>query len=139
MTNYNIFLFNLLETFMVVDCEGDTVNSTTIQLLEGERLNIMTERNRNDCGDNFIDQEFLKFLERKIGSSTIKLIKVNQYNQFQNMLKEFYRKVKMEFTGIQSEFHPIDLELDGNIYIYLTFSVSPSMAIYDFYRENIFF
>ncbi|GBB98368.1 hypothetical protein RclHR1_03200018 [Rhizophagus clarus] len=100
------------ETFMIVDCKGDTVNSTTIQLLEGERLNIMTERERNDCGDNFIDQEFLKFLERKVGSSTIKLIKENQYNQFQYMLKEFYRKVKMEFTGIQSEFRPINLELD---------------------------
>jgi hypothetical protein len=103
----------ILDIFMVVDCESDTVDSTLIQLLEDERLSVMTERNRIDCGDNFIDQEFLKFLELKVGSSTIKLVKENQYNQFQYLLKEFYRKVKMEFTGTQSEFNPIYLELDG--------------------------
>ncbi|PKC63052.1 hypothetical protein RhiirA1_538040 [Rhizophagus irregularis] len=100
------------ETFMVVDCGDNTIDSTTILFLEDEELNIMTERSRNDCGDNFIDQEFLKFLELKVGSTTINLVKENHYDQLQYMLKEFYRKVKMDFTGIQSEFHPIDLELD---------------------------
>ncbi|EXX59371.1 hypothetical protein RirG_189710 [Rhizophagus irregularis DAOM 197198w] len=101
------------ETFMVVDCGDNTIDSTTILFLEDEELNIMTERSRNDCGDNFIDQEFLKFLELKVGSTTINLVKENHYDQLQYMLKEFYRKVKMDFTGIQSEFRPIDLELDG--------------------------
>ncbi|CAB5390982.1 unnamed protein product [Rhizophagus irregularis] len=101
------------ETFMVVDCGDNTIDSTTILFLEDEELNIMTERSRNDCGDNFIDQEFLKFLELKVGSTTINLVKENHYDQLQYVLKEFYRKVKMDFTGIQSEFHPIDLELDG--------------------------
>ncbi|CAB4375414.1 unnamed protein product [Rhizophagus irregularis] len=100
------------ETFMVVDCGDNTIDSTTILFLEDEELNIMTERSRNDCGDNFIDQEFLKFLELKVGSTTINLVKENHYDQLQYVLKEFYRKVKMDFTGIQSEFHPIDLELD---------------------------
>lgn len=98
---------------MVVDCGDNTIDSTTILFLEDEELNIMTERSRNDCGDNFIDQEFLKFLELKVGSTTINLVKENHYDQLQYMLKEFYRKVKMDFTGIQSEFRPIDLELDG--------------------------
>ena len=48
---------------MVVDCGGGTVDSTTIQLLEGERLIVMTERNSDDCGDNFVDQEFIKFIK----------------------------------------------------------------------------
>ncbi|RIA94158.1 hypothetical protein C1645_583238 [Glomus cerebriforme] len=52
------------ETFMVVNCGGGAVDSTTIQFLEGERLSVMTERSRDDCGDNFVDQEFLKFLEQ---------------------------------------------------------------------------
>ena len=48
---------------MVVDCESSTVDSTTIKLLEDERLSVMTERKRDDYDDNFVDQEFIKFLE----------------------------------------------------------------------------
>ncbi|RIA83021.1 hypothetical protein C1645_880737 [Glomus cerebriforme] len=72
------------ETFMVVNCGGGAVDSTTIQLLE----------------------------ECKVGSSAINLVKENHYGQLQYMIHEFCRMVKMEFTGIQSEFKPIDLDLD---------------------------
>ncbi|RIA82063.1 hypothetical protein C1645_789124, partial [Glomus cerebriforme] len=98
--------------FMVVDCGGGTVDLTIRQLLEGEKLSEITERSGDYCGGSFVDQEFLKFLERKVGSSAISFVRENHYCQLQYMIQEFCRKVKMKFTGVQSEFENIELELD---------------------------
>jgi len=98
---------------MVVDCGGGTVDIKTRKLLEGESLSEITERIGDFCGSSFVDQEFLKFLGRKVGLSAISLVKENHYSQLQYMVQEFCRIVKIKFTGVQSEFEPIDLELDG--------------------------
>ncbi|RGB36622.1 hypothetical protein C1646_741658 [Rhizophagus diaphanus] len=49
-------------SFMIVDCGGDTVDLTTRQLLDGNKMSEVTERTGNNFGSSFIDQEFVKFL-----------------------------------------------------------------------------
>jgi molecular chaperone DnaK (HSP70) len=103
---------------MVVDCGGGTVDLTTRQLLKDERLSEITERTGDYCGGSYVDKEFIKFLERKVGSSAIKLVEEKQYGQLQYVVQEFCRLAKIRFTGNRSDFQTVDLELDGNI-IYL--------------------
>ncbi|CAB4491810.1 unnamed protein product [Rhizophagus irregularis] len=99
-------------SFMVVDCGGGTVDLTTRQLLDGERLSEITVRNGDYCGGSYVDQEFLRFLERRVGANAIRLVKDNHYGQLQFMVQEFVRMVKMKFTGDPSEFETFELELD---------------------------
>jgi hypothetical protein len=105
----------LLATFTVVDCGGGTVDLTSRQLLENERLSEITVRKGDNCGGSFVDQEFVKFIERRVGTSAVNLLKENQYGQFQYMVQEFIRRVKVKFTGVQSDFSSVELELDGNV------------------------
>ena len=100
---------------MVVDCGGGTVDLTTRQLLEDERLSEVTERCGDYCGGSFVDIEFLKFIGQKVGSSALRLVRDEHYNQLQYMVQEFCRTVKTKFTGVKSEFKTFDLELDGKI------------------------
>ncbi|GBC02377.1 hypothetical protein RclHR1_00460015 [Rhizophagus clarus] len=109
-----IYNLSVGQNFMVIDCGGDTVSSTTRQLLENERLSLITERIGNDCGSSSVDQEFLKFLERKVGSSAINLVKENRPCQLQYMLQIFFRLYKINFTGIQSEFNTIKFDLKAH-------------------------
>ncbi|CAB5390996.1 unnamed protein product [Rhizophagus irregularis] len=98
--------------FMVVDCGGGTVDLTTRQLLKGETLSEITERSGDYCGGSYVDQEFLKFLESKVGANAISQVRENHYGQLQYMVQEFVRLVKMKFTGDPSEFEDTELELD---------------------------
>ncbi len=102
---------------MVVDCGGGTVDIKTRKLLEGESLSEITERIGDFCGSSFVDQEFLKFLERKVGSSAIISVKENHYGQLQYMVQEFCRIVKAKFTGVESDFETVELKLDGNFFL----------------------
>ncbi|RGB23996.1 hypothetical protein C1646_805401 [Rhizophagus diaphanus] len=99
--------------FMMVDCGDGSVDLTTRQLLEGETLSEITERSGDYCGGSFVDQEFLKFLESKVGANAISQVRENHYCQLQYMVQEFVRLVKMKFTGDPSEFEDTELELDG--------------------------
>ncbi|CAB4491807.1 unnamed protein product [Rhizophagus irregularis] len=98
--------------FMIVDCGGGTVDLTTRQLLEGETLSEITERSGDYCGGSFVDQEFLKFLESKVGANAISKVRENHYCQLQYMVQEFVRVVKMKFTGDPSGYEDTELELD---------------------------
>ncbi|PKY48691.1 hypothetical protein RhiirA4_525794 [Rhizophagus irregularis] len=100
--------------FMMVDCGDGSVDLTTRQLLEGEPLSEIIERSGDYCGGNFVDQEFLKFLESKVGANAISQVRENHYCQLQYMVQEFVRLVRMKFTGDPSEFEDTELELDGN-------------------------
>ncbi|CAB5380776.1 unnamed protein product [Rhizophagus irregularis] len=51
------------DSFMIVDCGGGTVDLTTRELLEDERLSEITERSGDYCGSSFIDQAFLEIKE----------------------------------------------------------------------------
>jgi hypothetical protein len=81
---------------MVVDCGCEIVDLTTRKLLEEERLSEIIERKRENYSNIFIDQEFLKYVERRVGSSAMKLLKENQYSQLQYMVQEFIRRFTKE-------------------------------------------
>ncbi|CAG8502027.1 5999_t:CDS:2, partial [Scutellospora calospora] len=100
------------DTFMVVDCGGGTVDLTTRKLLADNKLSEITEREGDFCGGSYVDQEFLKYLGRKVGTSAIELVKQNHYGQLQFMVQEFCRRVKIPFTGETKNFKPYELDLE---------------------------
>ncbi|EXX74365.1 uncharacterized protein OCT59_009887 [Rhizophagus irregularis] len=98
-------------SFMIVDCGGGTVDLTTRKLLEGDKLEEVTEREGDFCGGSFVDDEFLKFIGEKVGESALKLVRKNHYSQLQYMVQDFCRRVKIQFTGQEShaQTHEFDL------------------------------
>src|SRR3954470_10360456 len=96
------FLSNLfdhyIDSFMVVDCGGGTVDLTTRELLEDKRLSELTERTGDYCGSSCIDKAFLDFVGEKVGKSAIESVKKNHYGQLQYFVQEFCRQVKIPFT-----------------------------------------
>ncbi|RIA82724.1 hypothetical protein C1645_834921 [Glomus cerebriforme] len=98
------------DSFMIVDCGGGTVDLTTRQLLVGNTLGEITERTGDYCGSSYVDMEFIKFLERKVGKSTIEILKKNHYRQLQYLIQEFCKRIKLPFTGDDLQISEIDLE-----------------------------
>ena len=98
---------------MIVDCGGGTVDLTTHKLLEDDKLDEIAERNGDFCGGSFVDEEFLRLIGRKVGSSAIKMVRENHYSQLQYMVQEFCRRVKIPFTGEESDFQSYDMDLKG--------------------------
>ena len=98
---------------MIVDCGGGTVDLTTRKLLPYDRLDETTERKGDFCGGSFVDEEFLKYIGRKVGHSALNMVRENHYSQLQYMVQEFCRRVKIPFTGKESDFQPYDMDLKG--------------------------
>ncbi|GBB85958.1 hypothetical protein RclHR1_01240009 [Rhizophagus clarus] len=99
------------DSFMIVDCGGGTVDLTTRQLLAGYTLGEITERTGDFCGSSYVDKEFIKFLERKVGKSTIENLRNNHYHQLQYLIQEFCRRIKLPFTGDgDTEVFEIDIQ-----------------------------
>jgi len=99
-------------SFMVIDCGGGTVDLTTRELLENDRLSELTERTGDFCGSCRIDQEFVEFVGEKVGKSAINSVKNNHYGQLQYFVQEFCKRVKIPFTGNEQDFQPFEVELD---------------------------
>ncbi|PKC12622.1 hypothetical protein RhiirA5_463020 [Rhizophagus irregularis] len=98
-------------TFMIVDCGGGTIDITTRKLVGNNQLGEVTESIGDFCGSTFIDNEFIKFLRNKLGNSTIDLLIKHNYGQFQYMIQEFCRLVKLPFTGDDLNFsYELDIE-----------------------------
>jgi molecular chaperone DnaK (HSP70) len=106
---------------MIVDCGGGTVDLTTRKLLEGDKLEEVTEREGDFCGGSFVDDEFLKFIGEKVGESALKLVRKNHYSQLQYLVQDFCRRVKTQFTGQEShaQTHEFDLSSNVSFFIYI--------------------
>src|SRR3954470_2067553 len=100
---------------MIVDCGGGTVDLTTRKLngIKPLQLGEVTERIGDFCGSTFIDKEFVKFLREKLGTRAIDLLIEKHYGQYQYMVQEFCRRVKIPFTGNNTRFH-YELDIDEN-------------------------
>uniref|UniRef100_U9UDJ8 Hsp70 family protein n=3 Tax=Rhizophagus irregularis TaxID=588596 RepID=U9UDJ8_RHIID len=107
--------------FMVVNCDGVTVDLTTRKLLENNKMSEVYERSGDLCGSTFIDQEFIKFLHRKLGRNAIGLLRENYYDQFQYMIQDFCRNVKLLFTGDPSEYRLYELEIEETVPVLLQY------------------
>jgi molecular chaperone DnaK (HSP70) len=101
----------ILDSFIVVDCGGGTVNLTSIELLENNKISEITESTSGNCGSSLIDKKFVEFLGRKLGSSIIESLEKDHYNVLQYMVQEFCKEVKIPFTGQKSEFQRYDIVL----------------------------
>ena len=96
---------------MIVDCGDSTVNITTHKLIGNKQLDEITEYIVDFCGSKVIDHEFIEFLRAELGTHTIDLLIENHYGQFQYLVQEFCNRVKIPFTGNDSNFlYQIDLE-----------------------------
>lgn len=96
---------------MVVECGDSTINLTTRMLLIDEKLSVVLEQIEDNCA---VEQELLKFLEQKIGSSAVSLLRKHQPQQLQ-YLQSAIKSFLTEFTGTQSESSLIEFDLKGNI------------------------
>ena len=72
----------------------------------------VTIRTRDFCGGIYVDQEFVNFLKTKVGESAIDLLKKNHYGQFQFLIHEFCRNVKLPFTGVEEEYENYELDIE---------------------------
>ncbi|GES81280.1 hypothetical protein GLOIN_2v1470314 [Rhizophagus clarus] len=99
-------------SFLVVDCGGGTVDLTIRKLLNKNELGEVTIRTGDFCGGTCVDQEFVKFLELKVGESAISSLKENHYEKYQYLIQEFCRNVKLHFTGIEEEYKNYELDIE---------------------------
>ncbi|PKY52287.1 actin-like ATPase domain-containing protein [Rhizophagus irregularis] len=99
-------------SFMIVDCGGGTVDLTTRKLLRDNKLSEITERTGDFCGGSYVDREFVKFISRRLGQSTINLLKENNYGQMQYMIQQFCQKSKFHFTGNRNDFDSFEFDIE---------------------------
>ncbi|CAG8498590.1 176_t:CDS:2 [Paraglomus occultum] len=86
-------------SFLIVDCGGGTVDLTVRILKENNKLTELTERTGDFCGGSYVDKEFLKYLEKQIGSAAMRMLEEKHYAQLQYLVQEFCAIVKLEFDG----------------------------------------
>ncbi|PKB94919.1 hypothetical protein RhiirA5_437762, partial [Rhizophagus irregularis] len=89
MENLKTHNISVGEKFIVVECGDDKVNLTTRMLLIDEILSVILEKAEDNCGGSFVYQEFLKFIEHKIGSSAINLFSKRHKPQLQYLQSVF--------------------------------------------------
>ncbi|CAJ0827325.1 21419_t:CDS:10 [Entrophospora sp. SA101] len=100
-------------TYLVVDCGGGTVDLTVRKLLPNEQIAEMTERSGDFCGGTYVDDEFLKFLESRVGKSAMNMLKEKYYGQVNYLIhKYFCPDIKIPFTGEKSQFKTIELDIE---------------------------
>ncbi|PKY22940.1 hypothetical protein RhiirB3_526153 [Rhizophagus irregularis] len=100
-------------TFMVVDCGGSTVDLTTRKLVGINPLQLgeVKERTGNFCGSTLVDKMFINFLRERLGTRAIDLYMENYYDQFQFLVREYCKNIKVPFTGDNREFnYELDIE-----------------------------
>ena len=101
------------ETYLVVDCGGGTVDLTVRSLLSDGQLAEKTERTGDFCGGTYVDDEFLKFVEGRVGGDAMNSLKEKHYDQVNYMVhKYFCPEIKIPFTGEISEFKNIELDIE---------------------------
>ncbi|RIA97895.1 hypothetical protein C1645_210153 [Glomus cerebriforme] len=100
------------KSFLVVDCGGGTVDLTIRKLLNKGELGEVTVRTGDFCGGTYVDQEFIKFLEIKVGEFAISRLKETHYGQYQYLIQEFCRSVKLPFTGVREDYKIYELDIE---------------------------
>src|SRR6266540_3090942 len=98
---------------MVVDCGGGTVDLTVRRLLSEDRLAETTERSGDFCGGTYVDDEFLKYLENRVGKPAMNKLREKHYNQINYLVHKFFcPEIKIPFAGDRSKFKNIELDIE---------------------------
>ncbi|RIA89188.1 hypothetical protein C1645_825213 [Glomus cerebriforme] len=96
-----------------VDCGGGAVDLTMRRLTTNNQISEITERTGDYCGSTFVNKEFLNFLYQKYHLyQPIQQLYYNHNDQFQYLIQEFCNKVKLPFTGDQSDFQNVCIDLE---------------------------
>ncbi|CAG8502878.1 16830_t:CDS:2 [Dentiscutata heterogama] len=125
------FDFSVGDTFMVVDLGGGTVDITTMKLLVGGKLSEKIESKGDYCGGSYVDQEFLNFLAKKVGESTIENLKEHHYGQIQRVIHVFRKRIKHRFTGKSEDFTDFELDLEELSMWVITIKYDDIKAMFD--------
>ncbi|CAG8579884.1 14375_t:CDS:2 [Funneliformis caledonium] len=97
--------------FMIVDCGGGTVDLTTRKLINDKQLGEVTERAGDFCGSTFVDDEFIKYLRKKLGDKSMDSLKEKHYGQMQYLIQHFCKSGKIPFTGDDPNFlYELDIQ-----------------------------
>lgn len=80
-------------------------------------LSEILEKTEDNCDSSFVYQEFLKFLEHKVGSSAINSFFENHKPQLRYFQSAIERDLLIPFTGDQSELFPYLLDLEGRAFL----------------------
>ena len=84
----------------------------TVRVLkENNKVAELTERTGDFCGGSYVDKEFLKYLEKQIGSSAMRMLDEKHYAQLQYLVQEFCSTVKFELDG-NSNFGTKEMDLE---------------------------
>ncbi|KAF0520400.1 actin-like ATPase domain-containing protein [Gigaspora margarita] len=100
------------DNYLVVDCGSGTVDLTVRKLLDNNQIGEVTERSGDFCGGAYVDKEFLRFLEDKVGKHAIKMLHEKHYGHLNYMIQRFCECVKTRFTGEKSEFKKYNLDIE---------------------------
>ncbi|CAG8762171.1 15404_t:CDS:2, partial [Acaulospora morrowiae] len=98
-------------SFLICDCGGDTVNMMTYEILNGNKLGVITERIGDFCGGTYVDREFIRYISRSVDSTVINL-REKHYPQYEILVYEFCRHVKIPFTGNRDDFDLFCFDLE---------------------------
>src|SRR5689334_4464899 len=85
---------------------------TVGKLLPGNRLREMTVSTCEFCCGSYVDGEFLKFIENKVGKSAMDMLKEKNYNQVNYLVQQSYLRVKISFTGEEFDFVTFELDIE---------------------------
>ncbi|CAG8493754.1 4864_t:CDS:2, partial [Gigaspora rosea] len=95
---------------IILDCGSYKVDFTIFEL-ENNELKENINKTTEFAGSACVDKEFLKFLEQIVGVFAISSLAKEYNDQFQYMLSEFQRQVKLPFTGIKKDFKVIKFDI----------------------------
>ena len=85
----------------------------TVRTLKADgKLTEATERTGEFCGGSYVDQEFLKYVGKKVGASAVEMLKQNHYGQLQYLIQGFCSQVKYEFNDNPKEYKSQDMDLE---------------------------
>ena len=85
---------------------------TARKLLPNNRLSETTMSTCGYCGGTYVDDNFLEFLEKKVGKSAMDELKEKNYGQVNYMLQQFWFQAKIPFTGKESDFDTFELDIE---------------------------
>lgn len=103
-------------SFMVVDAGGGTVDITTHQVTQTGELDALTEAAGGPFGSMYIDEEFLKWLSRVLGTTAVETLNVS-FPEDRLELLERWESSKCRYDG--SKEWEDTISLPGGFYKYL--------------------
>jgi hypothetical protein len=95
---------------MIVNCGDDTIDLTLHKLNDSRRSSEIILRTSGIRKNTLIEEEFIKYLRKKLGNEPIDLLKNNNYGQMQHIIQQFYNSVKIHFTGDSNFSYELDIQ-----------------------------